>query len=95
MYDPSLSAAEIAQQKRVVRTVDAIMLALAGMDDDEAHTAMSVALACTIIATVPKPRWAEATGGIARGVKRIIDSPAHVEWISGFDQADVADQSDR
>ena len=80
-YDPKLSAAEVARQKRVVNTVDAIMLALAGMDNDEAHTAMDVALACTIIATVPEPLWTEATEGIAKGVKRIINSPPHVAWI--------------
>lgn len=78
---PAYIAALNDKTDRVVALANEAMKLLAGIDDDEAHTALTLVVTAMILATAPPGKEHAAADAMKRTVLEMLDRPDIVEWI--------------
>jgi hypothetical protein len=69
------------QQERVWNLANGIMSILAGVPIAEAQTAISIAIAATIIASEPEEDWSQAISGMSAAVRAKVFDQQMIDWV--------------
>jgi hypothetical protein len=76
-----MSAKDDQQQERVCNLANGIMSILAGVPIAEAQTAISIAIAATIVASEREEDWSQAISGTSAAVREMVFDQQMIDWI--------------
>lgn len=69
------------QSARILALAQAISHVIAGAETGEANTALTVVVACAVVADFPEPVWPIATREFKRQVDALLASKDHVDFL--------------